>query len=395
MVFVTDTFTDANGTSVVSHTGELGASWTRQTGYEYDAVIQNGRLAGYLATATAGYASGVPGSPDYSVSADLYVVSDTSGRLSGVTGRASTSAFTFYLARYLRGSGWQLFKYVGGTFTQLGSSVAQPLTLGATYRMELRMSGNVISLYVDGQLLITQIDSAISAAGRAGYRLTGTPTTGYHLDNLRAETPQSGAEYAETVADTAVMVTVLEDMAARAESLLTLCQAADSAQDAVARALVEDLATAASSAAFSADVMQAVDSLRDAARSSQDVAAFAVRAESLLTVLQAAASAYDARLGVQMEEVFAAAQVSASETDVQTVRETLLSLARSGAAVADMGAFIDQVRDRAAGAAGVSDAVLSALVAVYGAHVRSGAVAPRLFSHEARPRRFVSEVPPC
>ncbi len=63
----------------------------------------------------------------------------------------------------------------------------QVLTVDQAYALTLSMVGTTINLIVDGAVTITQTDSAITAAGRAGMRPNNaaTSTTGVHLDNWR------------------------------------------------------------------------------------------------------------------------------------------------------------------------------------------------------------------
>ena len=77
--FVTDTFTDTNGTAITSHTGELGATWaiwTPGNSATTPNVIQSNLLISAEVNTNAWYyASGTPSSADYTVSANLVYIS--------------------------------------------------------------------------------------------------------------------------------------------------------------------------------------------------------------------------------------------------------------------------------------------------------------------------------
>lgn len=193
MSFVVDTFTNTNISDLASHTGETGATWTEHPTASTTIQIASNRAApnGSNGVYTA---SGAPTAADYDVSADVYVASTTSAA-SGVIGRADATAATWYHARYNGATGnWELYKYVSGTTTLLGS-YSQTLTVGNSYNVKLSMRGTSLTVYVDGVARITTTDSAITAAGKAGMRTNnGSQTVGYHLDNFTA-TDASGSTF--------------------------------------------------------------------------------------------------------------------------------------------------------------------------------------------------------
>lgn len=185
--FLLDTFTDADGTALTAHTGEIGASWSvipSHSGF----VIRGNRA--YSPTATGGnYASGVPASQDYDVEAQMYCASVAGA--AGVIGRVSTSAVTFYHLRYFNtAAAWQLYKFVNGAATQLGSNSAAAYAPGDTATPRLVMRGNQISGVLNGVTIIGPVtDNSITAAGRAGVRNSGTAaseTTGWQFDSITA-----------------------------------------------------------------------------------------------------------------------------------------------------------------------------------------------------------------
>lgn len=200
--FASDSFTDSDGTLLSAH----GSSWTRHsTGSSPSsgiAITSNRARNTTAATDGAYYHSGSPASADYSVSADVYVVSTDNTNEANVLARVSTSAATWYMARLLNtgstSANWQVYKRVAGTFTQLGSNVAQTIAASNSYSLRLECIGTAIKLYTlgSGSAAISVTDSAISAAGKAGirmYRSAGTITDGFHLDNFSGDDPASGS----------------------------------------------------------------------------------------------------------------------------------------------------------------------------------------------------------
>ena len=189
--FASDTFTDTAGTEITLH-----GPWIRHSassvGVAAPVISDANRLRNQSATPgqfNLYYHREVPSSPDYDVQAGIVLRTDDNVSDIGVVGRMDTSANTGYWAQYATSANaWQLYKFVAGSATQLGSNVAQTLTAGQEYTVKLEMRGTAIKVYVDGSLIITQTDSAITAAGRAGFELqnNGSNTTGLHLDNFVA-----------------------------------------------------------------------------------------------------------------------------------------------------------------------------------------------------------------
>src|SRR5262249_8766684 len=140
-VFVNDTFTDTNGTTLGSHTGETGATWTKYPGYTSDDAITSNRLRG-PGSATYGFylASGTPGVADYDVEGELFVVSDANGTGDSwaILGRADSAADSYYYVTFHATNGeWQLVKNVTSSFTTLGT-YTQALSVSSSYVCKLQ-----------------------------------------------------------------------------------------------------------------------------------------------------------------------------------------------------------------------------------------------------------------
>ncbi|HSZ56643.1 MAG TPA: SGNH/GDSL hydrolase family protein [Tepidisphaeraceae bacterium] len=192
-MFTSDSFTDTAGTLLETHTGETGAAWTRNPAFSSGsaAITAAGRLRGNSSGFALYYSSGVPASADYDVEADLFIASasDTTGLL----GRQSTSAATYYLFDYEFATGqWRLYTVVNGA--TLNTAVfAQTLIVGQTYHVRLSMRGSAIACFVNGTQIISLADSNITAAGRAGvlFGNLDTDSTGTQIDNFTAAVPSS------------------------------------------------------------------------------------------------------------------------------------------------------------------------------------------------------------
>ena len=150
-----------------------------------------------------------PGSADYKVSATLFSKSDGGGiSNTGVVGRCDTSAITFYHARSSDSATnlYQLYRFVAGTATLLGSSSRGTWGDEEGRAVALHMQGTSIALHVNGSStpIVTATDSAITAAGKAGVRFSGgtaeTDSFGMHLDDWIAETFEAAAPAINSIA---------------------------------------------------------------------------------------------------------------------------------------------------------------------------------------------------
>lgn len=191
--FLLDTFTDPDTTVIGSHTGEQGATWSLQFGYNPATPAQIFNNALYPTAISSAYrASGVPATRAYRVDTILDFKTAISGDSQGPSGRMDFNANTMYFARWNQAAaGYQLFKLVAGTPTQLGSTVAQAFPTGEHMLSLIMTSNDRISMLVDDALVIGPIDDSaapITGIGFAGMRMgvAATTTTGMHIKAISA-----------------------------------------------------------------------------------------------------------------------------------------------------------------------------------------------------------------
>jgi lysophospholipase L1-like esterase len=203
--FILDTFTDTAGTPLDSHTPDLGGPVTKITGQTGVAQITAAnRLRAGTAGALTGYQyTAVPSAADYDVICDAYIASITAdASASGPMARIQSGAQTYYWGRLSNDpangagpfSGYDIYKCVAGTLTQIASSTNTPLTAGSTTRLKLSVRGTAITLYAsnNGGATFTAVcsatDSSIPTAGLAGVGFyansTPTDTNAIQADNL-------------------------------------------------------------------------------------------------------------------------------------------------------------------------------------------------------------------
>jgi hypothetical protein len=193
MATMTDTFTAADGTNVEAHTADTGETVAEHTSYTAgNSKIQSNRA--YCATASSClYYSWTPASAEYDVTAVMRCLSGAGNQ--GPAGRIDTAANTMYFARWdATAAGWQLFRVVNGTATQMGTTVSFSPSAGVDYTVKLEIRDAAKKVFVGGVEQISNTNNAITAAGRAGFRSSSavTTTTGFHIDTLTAADPGGG-----------------------------------------------------------------------------------------------------------------------------------------------------------------------------------------------------------
>jgi hypothetical protein len=192
--FVSDTFTDANATTLTAHTPDGGGAWVRtalSTGF---AQINTNRCAGDGSEVIYRH-NGTPASAEYDVQATLFV--NTNASYWAITGRhIETGSASWYAAEYDQGAGnWSLIKRNNGVSTNLGT-FAQTLTVGNSYVVKLSLRTAQKSVEIDGVTRITSADDAVTSAGNAGfYANANGSVTGYHFDAFTAVDPASGPRF--------------------------------------------------------------------------------------------------------------------------------------------------------------------------------------------------------
>lgn len=225
--FVNVSFVGSAGTALSTH----DANWIKHTSYSTgNVILSDANRARRNTNNTSMYwYDATPPSADYKARAPLFA-KETDGGASntGVCGRVDTAANTMYHARYGGGTtdGWQLYKFVAGVVTQLGSTSSQSLTDETSNEVELWMQGTSIELYKQGSgtPTISVTDSAISAAGYAGIRFVGTTesdTTGLHIDG-----PFIAEDFSSSGPDGTAAITLAGDTIAASASPVASSSAA-------------------------------------------------------------------------------------------------------------------------------------------------------------------------
>jgi hypothetical protein len=182
-VFISDTYTDAAGTDLTAHTGEVGAT------YEGSGLVitADGRVRNANASeGVVAWPSGMPLSNEYDVDLDFFVTG-TPGALdyAGVIVRHN-AASQYYRAMYFVGvNEWRLSRVDAGTETVLGSF---PQVLGSgTVHLRFEVRNDAKRVILDGVERISSTDNLFTDAGVVALQMSHSSvgdTVGVHFDNL-------------------------------------------------------------------------------------------------------------------------------------------------------------------------------------------------------------------
>jgi hypothetical protein len=202
-----DSFNRTAGSKLTGSTADLGGIWQYQSvdSSSIEKFDSRGRAYRNGGVIAVNYLPATPATADYSVEADLVVVSDLTDDAAGVIGRLNTDNGNYYMARWENeDKSWNIAKVTGNTrfdVNWLNSETKAPaLVPGQTYRIRLEMSGTTtttLKLYVNGVWKFSAVDtsSPFTVPGKAGIidgeldrtttSTTKSSTTGLHLDNFQ------------------------------------------------------------------------------------------------------------------------------------------------------------------------------------------------------------------
>lgn len=179
--FLRDDFAGTNGVTLTGY----NAGWN-MVGSSGLARIQDQRAYHAGSTAAIYARTDIPApSADYSVSCDVISAATTGSPSAGPCGRMNGTAQTMYQARYVRGTGIVLAKFINGT-AQTIDSTSFTLNSGETVNIRLEMIGTALKVYLNGSATpaISNSDSSITDPGFSGLRFASANTNLVYIDNL-------------------------------------------------------------------------------------------------------------------------------------------------------------------------------------------------------------------
>lgn len=176
----TDDFTGTDGASLASRSGWTvpAGAFTIQSNAAYCSTAPGNALSTASLSSADGYAE-----------ATLAVRSVLANSHAVFVLIRAVDSSNFYQAGYRGSTGsLSLGKTVAGTFAELATVAYTPVA-GASPVIRIEASGSTLRLLVDGVEKLTATDTALTAAGKVGFRTSGVAagaTTGFHIDNIKA-----------------------------------------------------------------------------------------------------------------------------------------------------------------------------------------------------------------
>lgn len=205
---VLDSCTGSAGTGWTSHVGEIGAQWNTHPGSSAGLVLSSanrvrGNLAGFD---TFHFASGLPITSEYDVSADYRCFSILADHTYLLWGRMDTSARIGYFVMYnLTPNQVDLWVVSNNpspnSYALLGSfGYALPVSSTPTnIRLEIRNATKKV--FIDDTEVISSSDNSVTITGRCGIGIycpsasaADTDSTGIHLDNIKLVDVSNGPD---------------------------------------------------------------------------------------------------------------------------------------------------------------------------------------------------------
>lgn len=177
-VFVSDSFTDDNGTLLTNHTPETGDSWVKRSGTA-DLEIQTNKLEPTAQGFIYHTNSTTPGSPEYDTWADF---DKTAAPIQWGLLSRFVDMNNFYMGWY-QVDRYRLTKYVSGVFTELDFLV-EAWAGQKTLRFEVHSNSQVLK--AAGAEKCSAADPDLAAAGAAGI-FVGHCLNGLTIDNFVAD----------------------------------------------------------------------------------------------------------------------------------------------------------------------------------------------------------------
>jgi hypothetical protein len=156
-VFVSDTFTDTNGTLLEDHTPEVGGAWVKRS--SGSVKVNNNQIEGVFGLGYYTNAA-VPGGAGYDIT---YNWESFSSQI-GVVARFLDMS-NFYRARYYSGE-YDLKKVVSGSWSLLDLTAEAAPGFPAACKFEILDATK--KFYVGGAEKITTADNTLTAAGVVG-----------------------------------------------------------------------------------------------------------------------------------------------------------------------------------------------------------------------------------
>ena len=186
-VFVQDSFTGTNGTTLQAHTPNTGAAWTRILGNNLN--LQTSTLRATATNAGDIYTNGTTApAANYVVGMSVDFTAASANNYINLIGRANVTAQQGYLAQLQSNGAMIVWPVVGGTIGAAIINTTVTITLNVQHVFILQMIGNQISVFYDGTQTGPVTNNAVAGPGVVGLGLNANNITQVIADNFFAGT---------------------------------------------------------------------------------------------------------------------------------------------------------------------------------------------------------------
>lgn len=195
--FVNDTFSGTTGIDLNAHTGELGATWTRNGAFSSNSITitaANRTRSNTVNVPCVYHPSGTPGTADYTVQCEIdFAGGAANNHLAGVGLRASTTAHSgiYFVYDGADATEYTIYRMVNGAATLLANDTTSIGSPGASHTIQLQAAGSQFTAFRDSGQILQVTDTTYAAAGAPALWIYTTVTpadsTGIHVDNYIAE----------------------------------------------------------------------------------------------------------------------------------------------------------------------------------------------------------------
>lgn len=193
-VLLQDSFTDANGTALSSHTSESGATYARHASFTVATItIEDNRAAKDTDAATAVYYINNITDPKFPEVEFTIIDKSNVSRSTGIEIGIDTGSDTAIVYRRQNATTWQLLKIIASTPSASLLSAGETFSAEASHTLKLKRipETNDYECFLDSVSLgvVTISDAEFLGAGKIGIRATNSQGAGagYHLDNLSVQ----------------------------------------------------------------------------------------------------------------------------------------------------------------------------------------------------------------
>src|SRR5258708_2250421 len=186
-VFVQDSFTGTNGTTLQAHTPNTGAAWTRILGNNLN--IQTNALRATATNAGDIYTNGTTApAADYVVGMSVTFTNANANNYINLIGRSHVTAQNAYLAQLQANGAMIVWPVTAGTIGAAIINTTVTITLNVQHMFILQMIGNQISVFYDGTQTGPVTNNAVAGPGVVGLGLNANHITQVIPDNFFAGT---------------------------------------------------------------------------------------------------------------------------------------------------------------------------------------------------------------